>query len=166
MNAAIAGLKAGGATEIVVVDGHGSGNTPEPDVFESQLLSPARMIARDRSFDIYMDSYDQSFDAIVAVAMHAGAGNPAGFLSHTYTFEDMQYRVNGVPFNESMILAMGAARFKIPLIMVSGDDQLEKEVAQVPALGQIRRRQARREPGLGRTVRAGGSVQADRDGGP
>jgi len=55
------------------------------------------MISRDRPFDIYMDSYDQSVDAIVAVAMHAGAGNPAGFLSHTYTIEDIQYRVNGTP---------------------------------------------------------------------
>ncbi len=128
VNAAIAGLKAAGATEIVVVDGHGSGNTSEPDVFESQLLAPARMIARNAPFDIYMDSYDQSIDAIVAVAMHAGAGNQTGFLSHTYTFEDVEYRVNGVPFNESMILAAGAARLKIPLIAVSGDDQLEKEV--------------------------------------
>jgi D-amino peptidase len=128
VNAAIAGLKAAGATEIVIVDGHGSGNTSSPDVFEDQLLPPAKMISRDRSFDIYMDSYDHSFDAIVAVAMHAGAGNTAGFLSHTYTFEDIQYRVNGVPFSETMILAMGAARYKIPLIMVSGDDQLEKEL--------------------------------------
>jgi D-amino peptidase len=74
VNAAIAGLKAAGATEIIVVDGHGSGNSKEPDVFEAELLPPAKMIARDRSFDIYMDSYDQSFDAIVAIAMHAGAG--------------------------------------------------------------------------------------------
>lgn len=128
VNAAIAGLKAAGATEIVVVDGHGSGNSTSPDVLEEQLLAPAKMIARDRSFDIYMDSYDHSIDAIVAVAMHAGAGNQAGFLSHTYTLEDSQYRINGSPFNESMILAMGAARLKIPLIMVSGDDQLEKEL--------------------------------------
>jgi len=128
VNAAIAGLKAAGATEIVVVDGHGSGNTSSPDVLEDQLLAPAKMISRERSFDIYMDSYDPSIDAIVAVAMHAGAGNGAGFLSHTYTFEDIQYKVNGVPFNETMILAMGAARLKIPLIMVSGDDQFEKEI--------------------------------------
>ena len=128
VNAAIAGLKAAGATEIIVCDGHGSGNSAEPDVFETELLAPAKMIARDRSFDIYMDSYDQSFDAIVAVAMHAGAGNPDGFLSHTYTIEDVQYRVNGTPFNETMIMAMGAARFGIPMIMVSGDDQLDKEL--------------------------------------
>lgn len=128
VNAAIAGLKAAGATDIIVVDGHGSGNTQSPDVLEAELLAPAKMISRDRPFDIYMDSYDQSVDAIVAIGMHAGAGNPAGFISHTYTIEDIQYRVNGTPFNESMILAMGAARFGIPLIMVSGDDQLEKEV--------------------------------------
>ena len=128
VNAAIAGLKAAGVPDIVVVDGHGSGNTASPDVFEDQLIAPGKMIARPTSFDIYMDSYDRSVDAIVAIAMHAGAGNQAGFLSHTYTFEDVQYRVNGVPFNETMILAMGAARYRVPVIMASGDDQYEKEV--------------------------------------
>ncbi len=128
VNAAIAGLKAAGATEIVVVDGHGSGNTTGPDVLEDQLLPPAKVHYQDTPFDIYMDSYDASFDAIVAVAMHAGAGNRVGFLSHTDSAEDVEYTVNGVPFNESMILATGAARLKIPLIMVSGDDQLEKEI--------------------------------------
>ena len=128
VNAAIAGLKSAGATEIVVCDGHGSGNSQAPDVFEAELLPPAKMISRDRPFDIYMDSYDQSFDAIVAIAMHAGAGNPDGFISHTYTVQDVQYRVNGTPFNETMILALGAARFGVPVIMVHGDDQLEKEV--------------------------------------
>jgi len=128
VNAAIAGLKSAGATEIVVVDGHGSGNSTGPDVLEDQLLAPAKMHYRDTPFDIYMDSYDHSFDAIVAIGMHAGAGNRVGFLSHTYTFEDVEYQVNGVPFNESMILAAGAARLKIPVLMVSGDDQLEKEI--------------------------------------
>jgi D-amino peptidase len=128
VNAAIAGLKAAGVTDILVVDGHGSGNTSEPDVYEKQLLAPARMISRNAPFDIYMDSYDHSIDAIVAIAMHAGAGNRVGFLSHTYTGVVAEYKVNGVPFNESMIFATGASRLKIPLIMVSGDDQLEKEV--------------------------------------
>lgn len=130
VNAAIAGLKAGGAGEIVVVDGHGSGNALEPDVFEDKLLAPAKMIARDAAFDIYMNSYDHSIDAIVAVAMHAGAGNNSGFLSHTYSGVAVDYRVNGIPFNETMILAMGAARLKIPVVAASGDDQLEKELGR------------------------------------
>src|SRR5437764_5831485 len=75
-----------------------------------------------------MYSYDSLFDAIVVVGMHACADNRQGFLSHTYTFVDVEYRVNGVPFNETMILAMGAARMKVPVIAASGDDELEKEV--------------------------------------
>src|SRR5438034_6616184 len=71
VNAAIAGAKAAGATDIVVVDGHGSGNSTGPDVIEDQLLAPAKVMYRNTPFDIYMDSYDASFDAIVAVAMHA-----------------------------------------------------------------------------------------------
>ncbi len=128
VSAAIAGLKAAGASDILVVDGHASGNTSSPDVFENQLEPPARLISREAPFDIYLDSYDHSIDAIVAIAMHAGAGNRIGFISHTYTIEDLDYRVNGVPFNETMILAYGAARLKIPVIMTSGDDQLEQEL--------------------------------------
>jgi D-aminopeptidase len=86
------------------------------------------MIARDAPFDIYMDSYDHSIDAIVAVAMHAGAGNRTGFLSHTYSGVAVDYRVNGTPFNETLIMATGAARLKIPVVAVSGDDQLEREL--------------------------------------
>lgn len=128
VNAAIAGLKAGGATEVVVVDGHGSGNSQEPDILVGQIAAPGAMHFRSTPFDIYMDSYDHSIDAIVAIGMHAGAGNRTGFLAHTYSAHDIEYRVNGVPFNETMILAMGAARLKIPVIMVSGDDQLEREL--------------------------------------
>jgi D-amino peptidase len=127
VNAAIAGLKAAGVREIVVVDGHGSGNTTSPDVLEDQLLSPARMLYRETPIDPYMDSYDHSVDAIVAIGMHAGAGNSQGFLPHTWAFVDVEYKVNGVPFNEAMLLAMGANRLKIPVIAMSGDDQLAKE---------------------------------------
>ena len=128
VNAAIAGLKAAGAAEIVVVDGHGSGNNSEPDILVDQIAAPGAMHFRSTPFDIYMESYDHSIDAIVAIGMHAGAGNRTGFLAHTYSPHDIDYRVNGVPFNETMILAMGASRLKIPVIMVSGDDQLEREL--------------------------------------
>jgi D-amino peptidase len=125
---AVAGLKAAGVNDIVVVDGHGSGNMSSPDILEDRLTAPARMISRDASFDIYMDSYDRSFDAIVAIAMHAGAGNKVGFLSHTYSGRGIGYTVNGEPFNETMIMAMGSGRYNIPMVAVSGDDELEKEI--------------------------------------
>jgi D-amino peptidase len=128
VNAAIAGLKAAGVTEIVVVDGHGSMNTQEPDVPAEKLLPPARQLYKDDSFDGYLDSYDPSFDGVVGIAMHAGAGNQAGFLTHTINLTDVEYRINGVLFNETMLMAAALARNGIPMLMVSGDDQLEKEV--------------------------------------
>jgi D-aminopeptidase len=42
--------------------------------------------------------------------------------------EPVDFRVSGMPFNESMLLAIGAGRMGIPLIMVGGDDQLEDEI--------------------------------------
>ncbi len=131
VNAAIAGLKAAGITDIVVVDGHGSGNQAEPDVLEAELSAPATIGFREAPFDIYVDSYDHTVDAIVAVGMHAGAGNSRGFLSHTYTLHDIEYKVNGVPFNEGMLLAAGAARLRIPVIAMAGDDQLEVETRRM-----------------------------------
>jgi hypothetical protein len=137
VNAAISGLLAGGATEIVVVDGHGSGNSSGPDILEDYLLAPARVLYRSTPFDVYMESYDSSFAAVIAIGMHAGAGNEAGFLSHTLLGEPVDFRVNGMPFNESMLLAIGAARVKIPLIMVSGDDQLEGKALYVAQANTI-----------------------------
>jgi D-amino peptidase len=166
VNGAIAGLAAGGATEIVVVDGHGSGNNDSPDVIVDEIRKPGAMHFRATAFDIYMDSYDHSIDAIVAIGMHAGAGNRTGFLAHTYSAHDIEYRVNGVPFNETMILAMGAARLRIPVIMVSGDDQLERELSPKPAVGEIRGRQARRQRQEGRPAAARRGVAAHRSGGP
>ena len=50
VNAVIAGLVAGGATTIDVVDGHGSGN-PDPDVLVEKLDRHAQMVSRDKPFD-------------------------------------------------------------------------------------------------------------------
>ena len=54
VNAVIAGLYAGGATEVEVVDGHGSGNS-EPDVRRDLLDPRATQILRDSTFDAYFD---------------------------------------------------------------------------------------------------------------
>ena len=106
----------------------GPGTAASPTSWSIRFAAPGAMHFRSTPFDIYMESYDHSIDAIVAIGMHAGAGNRTGFLAHTYSPHDIDYRVNGVPFNETMILAMGASRLKIPVIMVSGDDQLEREL--------------------------------------
>ncbi len=126
VNAAVRGLKAGGAGTIWVVDGHGSGNRQEPDVPPAQLDPAASFSFQHSSFDPYIASMDPSSDAVVCIAMHARA-NTEGFLAQTYT-PFMALRVNGIDFTETHIAAASAARFGIPVIMVSGDNVLEQQL--------------------------------------
>ena len=127
VNAAIRGLLRAGATEVVLTDGHGSGN-PEPDYDLSQLPEGARFEIRDTPYDAYIDVFDESTDAVVAIGMHAGAGSN-GVISHTY-YGHTRWVVGEAPVNESMIVAASAARFGAPLILVTGDDVLRGQVEQ------------------------------------
>ncbi|MBI4428130.1 MAG: M55 family metallopeptidase [Ignavibacteriales bacterium] len=127
VNAAIAGLIEGGAKHIVVTDAHGSGN-PEPDILLDQMDKRATFEFRDTSFAPYTDSPNASYQAIVCIGMHARA-NTNGFLAHTYTIEPA-FNVNGMDFTETTIIAASAARFGVPVIMVSGDDVLEKQIKE------------------------------------
>lgn len=127
VNAAIRGLLAGGAGAIWVQDGHGSGNSEEPDILIERMDSRARFDFRERDFDPYSTGLDGSLDAIVCVGMHARA-ETTGFLAHTFTLEP-NFRVNGVYISETHIIALSAARWGIPVIMVSGDDVLGEQLA-------------------------------------
>jgi D-amino peptidase len=126
VNAAIRGLLKGGASEVVLTDGHGSGN-PEPDYDVSRLPEGARFEIRDNPYDAYIDVFDPSTDAVVAIGMHAGAGTD-GVISHTY-YGHTRWVLNGAAMNESMLVAASAARFAAPLILVAGDDVLRDQVA-------------------------------------
>ena len=128
VNAAIRGLKAGGAGEIVVTDAHGSGNTESPDVIVDRMDKRATFLFRDAEYDPYIDALDSSIQAIVCVGMHARAGS-AGFMAHTVTLEPV-YTVNGARITESALIALSAARFKIPVIMIAGDDVLRDQIKE------------------------------------
>jgi D-amino peptidase len=125
VNAAIRGLLAAGAREVVVTDGHGSGS-PEPDYMLERMPAGARHEIRDEPYDPYIDLMDRSFTAVVAIAMHSRAG-ANGFLAHTYNGHT-RWVMHGHDMNESMLVAASAARFGTPLILVTGDDVLQKEV--------------------------------------
>ena len=126
VNAAVRGLKAGGAGAIWVQDGHGSGNADEPDILVDQMDARASFDFREFDFDPYSTGLDGSLDGIVCIGMHARAGTD-GFLAHTWTLEP-SFRVNGVEFTETQIVALSAARWGVPVIMTSGDDVLGAEL--------------------------------------
>ena len=126
VNAAVRGLAAGGAGSIWIQDGHGSGNANEPDLLVEKLDNHARFDFRDHDFDPYNTGIDASVDAIVCIDMHARA-NSDGFMAHTVT-DRISYRINDVEFTETHIVALSAARFGIPVIMVSGDQVLRDQL--------------------------------------
>ena len=78
LSAVIAGLFDGGATEVNVIDAHGSGN-PEPDVPEGSLDPRVKQIFRDKPFRGYVDLVEPNrYDAVVA---RAGPIDLAAFLT-------------------------------------------------------------------------------------
>ena len=129
VNAAIRGLVAGGAGAIWIQDGHGSGNTNEPDLLVDKMDPHAKFDFRDHDFDPYNTGIDGSVDAIVCIAMHARA-NTDGFMAHTVT-DRISYKINGVEFTETQIVALSAARWGIPVIMVSGDQVLGEQLKPI-----------------------------------
>src|SRR3954468_1607758 len=132
LNAVIEGLFAGGATQVDVVDAHGSGN-PEPDVRRDLLDPRAKQVIRDKAFDPYLDiTAPNTYDAIVAVAMHAKTGSH-GFASHTITL-GMDMLINDKSITESEIVAYSWGRVGVPLIFVSGDDRLQNDLTILPWL--------------------------------
>ena len=135
LNAVIDGLFAGGATQVDVVDAHGSGN-PEPDVRRDLLDPRAKQVFRDKAFDPYVDlTAPNTYDAVVAVAMHAKTGS-RGFASHTITL-GMDVLLNGRSITESEIVAYSWGRVGVPLVFVSGDDRLQSDLKGLPWLEYV-----------------------------
>ena len=130
LNAVIDGLFTGGATQVDVVDAHGSGN-PDPDVRRDLLDPRAKQVFRDKPFDPYVDITEpNTYDAVVAVAMHAKTGSH-GFASHTITL-GMDMLINDKSITESEIVAYSWGRVGVPIIFVSGDDHLQRDLEVMP----------------------------------
>ena len=132
INAVVDGLFAGGATSVEIVDAHGSGN-PSPDLVPAKLDPRATQLTRDAPFRHYVDIVaPNAYDAIVAVGMHAKTGS-VGFASHTVTI-GMGLWMNGRSITETEIVAFSWGRVGVPVIFVSGDDHLQRDLVTMPWL--------------------------------
>jgi D-amino peptidase len=128
VNAVIAGLFDGGADEVHVVDGHGSGN-PEPDLLLDELDERAVLVSRDEPFDAYVDLAEPGvYDAIAVVGMHAKTGS-GGFASHTFTL-GIDFVLNGMAVTETEIIGYSWGRVGVPVIFASGDDRLAADLEE------------------------------------
>lgn len=125
VNAVIEGAKAGGATEIVVCDGHGSGR----NVGISALHPAARLYTGGGGRYSMMSGVDDRFDAALFVGYHARRG-AAGLMAHTYYFPSvLGVRVGGQLVGEFGINACLAGFYGVPAVFVSGDDCVAREAS-------------------------------------
>ena len=113
-NAAIEGLLDGGATDILVQDGHGY------SALDLSTLHPwARAIA---GMPLRAPAgLDDSFDAAVMLGQHAMSNTDGGHLCHSGTGQRDQWLLDGRPIGEIGVLALMCGHFGVPVIMISGD---------------------------------------------
>ena len=128
VNAAVDGLLAGGATEVVVWDGHDSSQS----LSVLDIHPQARLLT---GIPVSMtDELNSSYSALVFIGQHAMAGAPKGILSHSYSSLGIQNLwVNGQVAGEIGVSLMLAGHVGVPAIMLSGDSAACQEIhAYVP----------------------------------
>ena len=120
-NAAIEGALAGGASEILVRDSHGSARNILPD-----LLNKNARLLRNWSGGpkAMMDAIDETFDAVIFIGYHARAGTPDALLEHTMSGNVTDVSINGVSIPEVGINALIAGNYDVPVVFVAGDQAI------------------------------------------
>ena len=130
VNAAIEGALAGGATEIVVADGHGTmRNLLLDDLHESARLVTGPAQARNRPLGQVTGIDDGKYDGAMLIGYHSRAGTPGGLLSHTWVGALVQeIRLNGRPAGEALLNAAIFGHYKVPVLLATGADDFVREV--------------------------------------
>ena len=117
VNAAISGLFDGGADEVSVFDGHGSGM----NFIKEKLDTRVRQITIEEYFNTPIE--DWNIDGFISIGCHAMAGTQKAFLDHTQSSVTwFDFKINGVSHGEIGQQAAFFGMTDIPLIMVSGDE--------------------------------------------
>jgi D-amino peptidase len=126
VSAAVEGALNAGATDVLVVDGHGAG------AIDPLLLHPAaRLLTRGR----YPFGLDLGFDCAGIIGQHAKASTPDGHLCHTQTLEWLDCTINGVSVGEMGEMMLLAAEYDVPTVALSGDAAACREAqALVPGI--------------------------------
>jgi D-amino peptidase len=127
VNAAIRGARAGGASEIVVNDSHGSMRN-----LRLEDLDPgARLISHSFKRSGMMEGLDESFDGVIFIGYHAQAGAPRGVFAHTGSGVVADVKVNGRSLGEGGLNTLVAEWYGVPVVLVTGDDVALEQVRAV-----------------------------------
>ena len=132
LNAAVRGARAGGATEIVVMDCHGAGKGWTFNSLLPEALDPACEWVVQNEWTEYTEFLEQGCDAALLVGMHARAGTPNGVLNHTVSGTSW----HNLWFNDTLVGETGinaalCGHFSCPVALVTGDDAVCSEATDL-----------------------------------
>lgn len=117
VNAAVDGALAGGASEVVIWDGHDGSRTLSVD----EVHSAAKLIqGKPTPANYYLS--EKLYAGIVFIGQHAMAGTPNAVLAHSQSFSVKRIAINGREVGEIGQIAAIAGYFSIPVIMLAGDE--------------------------------------------
>jgi D-amino peptidase len=127
--AAIQGAREAGATEFVVSDSHGNGESLLIDKFPADVpITIVRSFPRPLGM---MEGIDSTFAAVIFIGYHAATTSTTGVRAHTMSSALLtRIALNGVPQSEAGINAAIAAQFGVPVVMITGDDAIVGETKQ------------------------------------
>lgn len=127
LNAAIEGAIEAGATEILVNDAHGNMRS----ILIEDLHEKADLVTGFPKKNLMMAGIDESFDAAMFIGYHSKAGS-GGIIEHTISMGVIDdIKLNGISYGETGFNAALAGFYNVPVVMVSGDDIVKKEVLEV-----------------------------------
>ena len=120
--AVVRGLRDAGATEIVVLDGHGS------QAVAPQFMEPGAVYVTGLPRPEVLWGLDKTCAGVVLLGFHAMMGTPDGVLNHTQSSKsENRYWYNGVESGELAQCAAFAGHFGVPPILVTGDEATCRE---------------------------------------
>src|SRR3954447_6869132 len=132
MNAAVAGAKAAGATEIVLMDHHGAGGAWSFNSLIPEELDPDCEYVVQDQWTEYTGFLEEGVDACLLIGMHSMAGTAEGLMNHTVSGPDYQNLwFNGTTVGETGINAALCGTWGCPVLMVTGDRATCREAQEL-----------------------------------
>jgi len=126
VNAAVEGCFAGGADDVIVLDGHGGACHLILDDMNEQA-----QYIQGSGRDCWLP-FLQGSDGLLIIGAHAKAGTDKAVLDHTQSLQGVySISINGREVGEIGQTVALAGAWNVPLLMVSGDDKACTEAEQL-----------------------------------
>jgi D-amino peptidase len=135
VNAAVAGLFDGGASEVVINEAH---STMRNLLLERLDERAVMLTGRHKDLSMVEGIQHGDIDGVAFVGYHAPAG-AEGVLAHTYLANSITtVRLNGVRASEGLLNAQVAAQYGVPVVLITGDDRTCADAAgYAPDAGKV-----------------------------